>query len=773
MEEHRDFTIELPNLIAILGCALYSSWQVAIRELVQNAHDAIQRLAVRSGEDGRDAGWIRIECDSAGNMITIEDSGEGMTLEQVRDDLSCIGAGGSSRLRSDLIQKGRRAEANRIIGQFGVGLLASFLLAEWVEIETRAHGAGPDDGLLWVSRGGAGYTIRSIRRERPGTKVTLHLGLLGTTSAIPSFHIQHRRALALAEVLRPGALDETVAYYCELLPVQICCNGRSISSPDLPWEAPSPAETSRQYLCRRFNERIQDVIVLSESWCDGLAGGALFVSSLPPSPQGTRIDLFLQRMYLCRDNGSILPPWAGFLAGTINAWELTPDLDRENVKHDHLFVHVRNLLAVAIVRAFREMEKAEPERLQQWVARHSALFRSHIPVMPSELVRVLAPALLFNTVDGPKPLQEIILGQRPQDGRTLLFSDRTEELRRDLLKSLANVSFLMLPSDEDEQRALQSCIDAIGTYRLHKYFLQPDQLLPAARHPRWKSLKELCQAIPLNVEVQVCEFPTTEIPALVLRRDLMSGRRELIGDLLGQKVGAGALDARLAGSREGAVTEECLFLNANCDLFLRMVEKLERGRPPVTVEDAMRLAVRAVWHVARAISDEKVTPERALRLLSGQRELANRLLTLAESGDQVEPGEADEEESSRICFLACPFDEHADGLEAIVESELRKLDSRWRVRRADREADHPELFHNIRLLIRSANLCVADLTGWNANVLLEVGIALAMGRRVVPLVSREEMANIPADLKHLTIEPYERAHRSLGIRTALVKVVGR
>ena len=160
--------IDLQGLVRLLAKNLYADEMVFVRELVQNAHDSLQRR--RHGGRAPAEPAIHVDVDPERHVIAIRDNGCGLTEREIEEHLSTIGKSGTAEFRRTLIEEGRADVA--LIGQFGIGLLSAFMVADEVIIETRSMVA--DSGpLRWRSQGDAEYSIEPGERGEVGTTVLL------------------------------------------------------------------------------------------------------------------------------------------------------------------------------------------------------------------------------------------------------------------------------------------------------------------------------------------------------------------------------------------------------------------------------------------------------------------------------------------------------------------------------------------------------------------------------------------------------------------------
>jgi molecular chaperone HtpG len=134
LTQQHEIKINLPGLLKVLGSNIYAEPDVAVRELIQNAHDTcILRHQQEPGMDPR----IDMTFDKPARTLTFEDNGRGMTERELHDYLSTIGQG-FTKIERERLREAQAQEALLLIGQFGIGLLSAFSVADTVEVYTRS-----------------------------------------------------------------------------------------------------------------------------------------------------------------------------------------------------------------------------------------------------------------------------------------------------------------------------------------------------------------------------------------------------------------------------------------------------------------------------------------------------------------------------------------------------------------------------------------------------------------------------------------------------------
>jgi molecular chaperone HtpG len=171
------FQAEVSQVLRLVIHSLYSHKEIFLRELVSNASDALDKLrfrAITAPElfEGDPTLAIRIRTDRDKGTLTIDDTGNGMSAEELVRDLGTVAHSGSRAFLEQLAQSGNKDA--RLIGQFGVGFYSAYLVADRVEVVSRAAGAGATANR-WISEGKDTFTIEPADRPTRGTAITLHL----------------------------------------------------------------------------------------------------------------------------------------------------------------------------------------------------------------------------------------------------------------------------------------------------------------------------------------------------------------------------------------------------------------------------------------------------------------------------------------------------------------------------------------------------------------------------------------------------------------------
>ena len=350
------FRVNIGGVIEILGSALYSRPDTAIRELIQNAHDAIarRRRTVLSYQ-----GRIDIEQDSAGHLLRFRDDGVGLNVEEAETYLSTLGIGLTGLIR------GRRSappserlsdKDSTLIGMFGIGLFSAFMLADRVVVESRK--TGEDEGVRWEAAGTESEVeLSNCAKAEPGTTVTLLL------------EPAHYR---LAE--QPELLEAVIKEYADFLPVPIYLNGGKsrVNLIHPTWFDPTPdGEAIELELETYFGETPLDVLPVRREKSPAIAGALYVTPRRTPGFAGESVvSATVRRMVISRKIQGLLPQWAPFLRGVLELNDCTPTLSREDLVRDDTFDQVRAAIETMLYEHLERLAQNDRTRLDSVIVWH-------------------------------------------------------------------------------------------------------------------------------------------------------------------------------------------------------------------------------------------------------------------------------------------------------------------------------------------------------------------------------------------------------------------
>ncbi|MER8017516.1 HSP90 family protein [Streptomyces griseoluteus] len=405
----RTFQVDLRGLVDLLSHHLYSSPRVYLRELLQNAVDALTaRYAHEPGAAQGDFG-IRLYAD--GSCVRVEDDGVGLTEADVHSFLATIGR---SSKRADRIAEQR----GDFIGQFGIGLLSCFLVADEIHVLTRSARTPGAPAVEWRGRGDGSYTVRTLpaaARAHPGTTVTL----TPRTDA--------------AEWTTPAQVRELARHFGSLLRHPVTFDdGRSGPAPvnpePAPWARTHPTPGARSRALAAYGEDVLGFTPLDTIELDlpavGLKGIACVLPDTVPAGRRHGHRVHVKGMLLSERAEEILPEWAFFVRCVVDAESLRPTASREALYEDDTLAAVRDALAERLRAWLAKTAASDPDLLGRFLRVHHLAVKS-LAVHDDEILRMLLPWLPFETTDGHATLDEFARAHR-----TVLVTSSVEEFRQ-------------------------------------------------------------------------------------------------------------------------------------------------------------------------------------------------------------------------------------------------------------------------------------------------------------------------------------------------------
>lgn len=390
------FQVDLRGLVDLLSHHLYSSPRVYVRELLQNAVDAI---TARHALDP--AAEVRIRLSASAGRVTIEDSGIGLTAAEAHSLLATIGRsskrGGDG---ADLDEPGLEATRQEFLGQFGIGLLACFVVARQIRVVTRSARDPQAAPVEWLATDDGSYTVRELPHEarpEPGTTVVLE--------ARPG----------ATEWTAPAKVEELARDYGSLLPYDITFDDgeggepRPVTDRPAVWDRAFPTPAARRVALAGHCAQLFGFTPLDSIDLDlPVAGvrGVAYVLPEPTSPAhraGHRVHL--KGMLLTDRADNLLPDWAFFVRAVLDTDTLRPTASRENLYDDETLAAVRDALGARVRGWLAELAASDPERLAAFLQVHHLGVKS-MARHDSELLGLMLPWLPFETSDGSMSLQE-------------------------------------------------------------------------------------------------------------------------------------------------------------------------------------------------------------------------------------------------------------------------------------------------------------------------------------------------------------------------------
>lgn len=444
------FQAEIAQLLQLLSHSLYQNREIAIRELVSNASDALDKarfIAVSSDAIRSDESFeITITPDAESKVLTIHDNGIGMTQEDLVNNLGTIARSGSL----DFVNKlsGDEKKDMSIIGQFGVGFYSAFMLASRVEVVTRSH--TEDAGWRWESDGTGSFTIEAADVAGRGTEVRLHL-----------------KDDVAGEFIEPTRLKYIISKYSTFVPYPIKLDGEHINDQPPIWVEPKSSLKDEQYeeffkyLTHRPEKPLWHLHLSADSPFQFYS--ILFCPETNLERMGFGHDehglhLCAKRILVQNDNRDLLPEYLRFIHGLVDSSDLPLNVSREALQDNTIFRKMRKVLVKRVLDHLSKMSKDDVAAYEKFYTQFGTILREGIS-SDFENKDKIASLLRFQSSHSPDGESLVSLDEyverSPDEQKQIYFlggSDRAAIERSPNLevfrKRNLEVLYLVDPADE-------------------------------------------------------------------------------------------------------------------------------------------------------------------------------------------------------------------------------------------------------------------------------------------------------------------------------------
>lgn len=558
------FQVDLSGMVDLLSHHLYSGPQVYVRELIQNAVDAV---TARRELDPDAPAQIRLSSgtDEAGRpTLEVIDTGIGLTAAEATEMLATIGR---SSKRNQEFGIGR----TEFIGQFGIGMLAAFMVAETIEVSSYSARPGATP-IRWLGRADGTFDIS----EDPSATT------LGTTV----------RLTARADVAHWMAHDTVLALsmeYASLLPFDIAVRTiiegsgdawRRITEPELPWHVEHASAAARQRALSEYCERTFGFTPLGSINLNlPVAGvsGVAFILPQAVSPGSGQHRVYTKRMLLGPRVDRVLPDWAFFVRAVLDTNTLSPTASREQLHDDDVLMGVREAIGEQLKNWVLTELRGSSSLARSVIATHHLALRGLALTDPA-MLDLVSEILPFETTDGP-----MTLAQAAQSGE-VVYTTTTEAYRR--VATVARAQGLVVVNagyvyDADLMERLGKRPGWRARELESSDLVQVLGLLDLSRD--WEITNTVSHARAVleadDCDVVVREFSPDTVPAMLLRDSDGEQRRELNREREAEPGRWDGLLDSLAGDVQART--RTLVLNDTSDVVRRLLTA-----PPGDIFDA-------------------------------------------------------------------------------------------------------------------------------------------------------------------------------------------
>ncbi|MFN3533158.1 MAG: molecular chaperone HtpG [Candidatus Brocadia sp.] len=356
-EESFEFQAEIKKLLNILSHSLYTHKEVFLRELISNASDALTKIRYYSltnpDYEGKDLPLeITIDADEKSKILTISDTGIGMTKDEIIQNIGTIAKSGSLEFIANLSEQARKDSS--IIGQFGVGFYSVFMVADEVRIKTKSY-KKDEPAFEWHSDGTGKYFLNPVEKERRGTDIIVHLkdeekeyteksriqSIIKKYSNFVSFPIMvcGERANQITAIWKEPKKDITEEQYNEFY--KFISNTEDTPLFRLHTSAEAPIQFSSILYCPSTNYEIYGFKKLEHG-----------------------LQLYSNKILIQSDCKALLPEYLRFIRGVVDSADIPLNISRETFQDNRIIHKMKNILLKQIITLLQDLAKNEKEKYE-------------------------------------------------------------------------------------------------------------------------------------------------------------------------------------------------------------------------------------------------------------------------------------------------------------------------------------------------------------------------------------------------------------------------
>jgi len=363
-----EFKAEVKQLLNILVHSLYTNKEIFLRELISNASDALDKLRFEStkGSEITDSDLsqeITISFNKEKNILTIADTGIGMTSEEIIKNIGTIAKSGSAEFIKQMTEN--QQDAGNIIGKFGVGFYSVFMVAKEIRLKTKSFKTD-EPAMEWISDGLGSYTLEEIQDKKRGTEIEIYL-----KEEEKEFVEEHR-------------LEQIVKKHSNFISFPIKMNDKQLNTVKAVWREPKSSIKKEEY------EEFYKFLSYDSSEPLGIIHKSvdapiqfnclLFIPQKNDDLFGYNrdnygLDLYIRRVLIQHKNKDLLPEYLGFVKGVVDSEDLPLNISRETLQEDIIFNKISKSVTGQVYSYLEKLAVDEEEKFNSFWKEHCRLFK--------------------------------------------------------------------------------------------------------------------------------------------------------------------------------------------------------------------------------------------------------------------------------------------------------------------------------------------------------------------------------------------------------------
>ncbi|MBT7713565.1 MAG: molecular chaperone HtpG [Deltaproteobacteria bacterium] len=357
-KEEFQFQAEMSQLLHLITHSLYTHHEIFLRELISNSSDALNKLHFASLTDAKvlgDDGELKIDIDlnEEEKSFSIYDNGIGMTKDEFISNLGTIASSGTGNFIKQMT--GDSKTDLELIGQFGVGFYAVYMVAEEVTVDSRSYES--EEGFRWISKGTGSYTIEPIELKERGTRI--------------SFKFKKESE----EFANKWRIESTIKKYSDFVSFPISLNSEKTNQSTALWAKAKNDIKDEEY--KEFFKYIANSTKDPLSWMHLSVEAPVQFNSIlfiPEEPDkfamtndmDTRLHLYVKRVFIQNDCKELIPQWLRFVKGVVDSEDLNLNISREVTQKNIVMEKINKYLVRKLLGEFKDWSEKEKERYEKF-----------------------------------------------------------------------------------------------------------------------------------------------------------------------------------------------------------------------------------------------------------------------------------------------------------------------------------------------------------------------------------------------------------------------
>ena len=365
-----EYKAEMKQLLHLIIHSLYTHPEVAIRELISNASDALHKIRFRQLTDKNILNphaplRIDIAVDADAQTFSITDTGIGMTKDDLTERIGTVASSGTLEFLEQMKEGDKPFDAG-LIGQFGIGFYSVFMLTNEITIETR-HADADSKGFRWQSTGEGKFTLKEIERPQRGTQISFKL-----KDESKEFSESYR-------------VEQVIQKYSNFVDFPVSVNGKQVNTVSALWHKNRNEVTEEErnefykFISNDLNPPLGHLHLSLEGRVDFKA--LMFIPETPPlrflreEDMGS-LHLYSSKVFIQDDCKELLPEYLRFISGVVDTEDLPLNVSREVTQSSPVMARIREVLTGRTLSLLEDWAKNDSEKYEQFFRNFGLLFKT-------------------------------------------------------------------------------------------------------------------------------------------------------------------------------------------------------------------------------------------------------------------------------------------------------------------------------------------------------------------------------------------------------------